>query len=286
MRYCKKCDLSKEEIEFSPSQLKQKSGLCRSCAIAKSKKWAQENPEKYAASQKKWKKVNPEKAAAGKKKWANENPEKVIVSGKKYIENNLEKIRANQKKRRQENPEKEKLKLKNKKYRQENPEKIAAYGKIYKQKNKEKENIKQKKYKKDKYHSDPIFRNRVIASRRVNEMLKSQGSFKNGKSCLDYFPWTPEELWAHLLECMKQSGNEWMTPNNQGTYDSSTWDDNDQKTWTWQLDHIIPQSDLPYSSMKEENFRKCWALSNLRPLSAKQNLLDGVRRIRHLRINQ
>lgn len=29
--------------------------------------------------------------------------------------------------------------------------------------------------------------------------------------------------------------------------------------------------------MEDENFKKCWALSNLRPLSAKQNVLDGNR---------
>lgn len=33
--------------------------------------------------------------------------------------------------------------------------------------------------------------------------------------------------------------------------------------------------------MNEENFKKCWALSNLRPYSAKQNLLDGANRKRH-----
>jgi hypothetical protein len=48
----------------------------------------------------------------------------------------------------------------------------------------------------------------------------------------------------------------------------------------WNLDHIIPQSDLPFVSMEEENFKKCWALINLRPYSAKQNLIDGNRRNR------
>lgn len=72
-----------------------------------------------------------------------------------------------------------------------------------------------------------------------------------------------------------------MTWQNKGTYNKATWDDNDPTTWTWQLDHIIPQSDLPYSSMEEDNFKKCWSLNNLRPLSSKQNLLDGVYRKRH-----
>ena len=32
---------------------------------------------------------------------------------------------------------------------------------------------------------------------------------------------------------------------------------------------------------KDDNFKKCWALENLRPLSSKQNLLDGSTRVRH-----
>lgn len=72
-----------------------------------------------------------------------------------------------------------------------------------------------------------------------------------------------------------------MNWNNHGKYDSKTWDDNDSSTWTWQLDHIIPHSDLPYQSMTDENFLKCWALDNLRPLSSKQNLIDGTTRARH-----
>lgn len=72
-----------------------------------------------------------------------------------------------------------------------------------------------------------------------------------------------------------------MSWKNRGKYISKEWDDNDSTTWKWQLDHIIPQSDLPYDSMEHENFHKCWALSNLRPLSAKQNQLDGATKIRH-----
>ena len=52
----------------------------------------------------------------------------------------------------------------------------------------------------------------------------------------------------------------------------------------WHIDHIIPQSDLPYTSMEDDNFKLCWALDNLRPLEAKQNLLDGAKRTRHKNI--
>lgn len=54
----------------------------------------------------------------------------------------------------------------------------------------------------------------------------------------------------------------------------------DQKrlsTWTWQLDHIIPQNKFKYSSMQDIDFIRCWSLENLRPYSAKQNILDGAK---------
>ena len=72
-----------------------------------------------------------------------------------------------------------------------------------------------------------------------------------------------------------------MNWNNHGTYNPKTWDDNDQSTWKWQLDHIIPHSTFKYTSFNDSEFKKCWALENLRPYSAKQNIIDGATRIRH-----
>ena len=69
-----------------------------------------------------------------------------------------------------------------------------------------------------------------------------------------------------------------MNWENHGIYDSETWDDNDQSTWTWQIDHIIPHSKFNYHSMKDKEFLECWDLKNLRPLSSKQNIIDGNRR--------
>jgi len=38
------------------------------------------------------------------------------------------------------------------------------------------------------------------------------------------------------------------------------------------VDHIYPQSLLPYDSYDDPNFQKCWALENLQPLEAIENL--------------
>ena len=65
-----------------------------------------------------------------------------------------------------------------------------------------------------------------------------------------------------------------MNWNNHGNYNPETWNDQDQSTWTWQLDHIKPHSKFRYLSMEDEEFKKCWSLNNLRPYSAKQNNKD------------
>ena len=57
---------------------------------------------------------------------------------------------------------------------------------------------------------------------------------------------------------------EWMILENHGPYD--------KKRRTWQIDHIIPQSSLPFDSFEHPNFKKCWALENLRPLEAMKNI--------------
>jgi len=120
---------------------------------------------------------------------------------------------------------------------------------------------------------------RANISRTISRSLRQRGATKEGSSFLQCVSWSVQELKAHL-----ESGWEpWMTWDNYGVYVASSWDDNDPSTWKWNIDHIIPQSETPYVSMRDENFAKCWALENLRPMSAKQNLLDGVRRRRHLK---
>lgn len=39
----------------------------------------------------------------------------------------------------------------------------------------------------------------------------------------------------------------------------------------WELDHIIPRFKFYYESFDDEQFKQCWALSNLRPLTVKEN---------------
>lgn len=130
---------------------------------------------------------------------------------------------------------------------------------------------------KNKRDNNPAYRIRKIVSASIYRYLKNNGGSKNGKSVSEYLPYTIQELRQHLQSQFES----WMTWDNHGKYDSKMWDDDDPDTWMWQIDHIIPQSKLPYASMDDENFKKCWDLSNLRPLNAKQNAVDGGRKVRH-----
>ena len=39
----------------------------------------------------------------------------------------------------------------------------------------------------------------------------------------------------------------------------------------WHIDHIIPKNRFNYKTPKDAEFKKCWALENLQPLSAEEN---------------
>jgi hypothetical protein len=74
---------------------------------------------------------------------------------------------------------------------------------------------------------------------------------------------SPEDLKQHL----ESKFEDWMNWDNYGKFN------NNKRTWN--IDHIIPQAVFPYDSMDEHNFKKCWALENLRPLEALENLKKG-----------
>jgi hypothetical protein len=110
---------------------------------------------------------------------------------------------------------------------------------------------------------DPIYKLRESVSCMINQALHRSNGSKSGESVMQYLPYTIEELKQHL----ENQFEPWMTWDNHGIISLTK--------RTWNIDHIYPQSLLPFSSMKKENFLKCWALSNLRPLGAMENVKKG-----------
>lgn len=288
IKKCAGCLQEKAIIEFEWRNDTQKwRHKCKKCRSKDGKKYWDENKEKGAIRSKQYRKDNKEIIKVKKQLYYENNKERILEKEKKNrkIPGHKEKSKEYNKKYRIEN--KEKLEIKEKEYRNtpEHKEKQNIYNTEYRTnpKNKIKRNIKHKR----RFQKDINYKlNHNMHSAILNALYKNNGS-KNGQSMLKYLPYSIEELKLHIEKLfshpnnLTQDGKIWMNWNNWGRYDSKTWDDNDPLTWKWQIDHIIPRSLFKYSDMSCQEFQNCWALSNLRPLSAKQNQLDGATKVRH-----
>lgn len=112
--------------------------------------------------------------------------------------------------------------------------------------------------------TDPAKKIRNSVSNSIRGMLTHNGGYKRKKSIRNYLPYTIDELKIHLENLWEP----WMNWSNYGGKSS------DQRK-TWQIDHIIPHSLFVYTSMEDQEFLECWALSNLRPLEKKANMSKG-----------
>lgn len=147
----------------------------------------------------------------------------------------------------------------------ESIEKRNGYQKEYRQNNKDKIRKAWNEWDKNKRANDVEYR----LQRAVMHAISFKMRGKNGKDyylserIFDYLPYTPTALKLYI----ESQWEPWMNWDNYGKYDKNK--------RTWQIDHIIPQSKLPYDSMEYPNFKKCWALSNLRPLETIENIRKG-----------
>ncbi len=282
MKICAKCKKEKNDDCFTPSSLKKNSGWCRMCNSEYHAKNYENNRDKLLIYQQEYIKNNKEKVALYQKEYANNNKEQLSEYQKEYNVKNSETIRKRNKNYKENNKEyfveygkkyrnrpgqKEKTRLYNKEYQEKNKYHIKEYNRErYKNRDKEKRRLKSNLNERIKYNNDPIFKLRKMVSKSVRNMLKGN---KKG-SILKYLPYTMEELKAHIEGLFE----DWMTWENWGIYNPEIY----EKNKTWQLDHKVPHSFFHYETMDCQEFQDCWALTNLRPLSSKQNLLDGNRR--------
>ncbi len=258
------------------------------------KQYKLKNKEKNKEKDKLYRLKNKEKIAAQKKaKYALEHPKKtipILTEEEQLKQNELlkekailrkERAKITEKEWRKNNPEKQKArvkqnherrKIKEKEYYEKNKKYIIERTKKYNKNNKNTINLKTRERRKI-----PAIKLRHAVSCLVRHAIKGIKI----KSILKYLPYKIEELRKYLESLFEP----WMTWENWGIYDVKTWNDEDQTTWKWQIDHIIPQCQLPYESMADENFQKSWALENLRPLSAKQNIKDGSKLSQSTKLN-
>ena len=108
-------------------------------------------------------------------------------------------------------------------------------------------------YRLKRTHNDSRFRLKNNISRSMNARLRFRLISKNGKSTWNFLPYTVDELIQHLEKLFTEG----MTWENYGK---------------WHIDHKKPDSLFNYKSVDDKEFQECWALKNLQPLWAKDNL--------------
>lgn len=150
------------------------------------------------------------------------------------------KIAASEKRKAYYWKNKDALRLKNEKWRQGNLDHIRAY---------KRENMRKRR-------ATPEGRLRSNISRLVSYHLTNG---KGGGSTFLLLGYTLEQLKAHL-ERQFAKGMSW---DNYGE---------------WHVDHIRPLASFVYSTPHDPQFAEAWALTNLRPLWAKDNIRKGARR--------
>lgn len=96
--------------------------------------------------------------------------------------------------------------------------------------------------------------------RAVNHSVKG---FKNGRGWEKLVNFNFEQLKKHLEKQF---------------VDGMTWENYGK---SWHIDHIIPKSAFNYEKPEDEDFKRCWALKNLRPLEALENFKKNAKLIKH-----
>jgi len=251
---CSKCKKTKSVNEFYKYK-EHKDGLryyCKKCDKEQCKKYYKNNSDKIKMGRNKYYKNNPGKIVASSKLYYEKNKKKIKKATREYYENNKEKAKEYNKEYYTDNVRK--IKETTRKYRKNNKEKIRKYQKEYRKNNKEKIRKAHNKWESYKMEKDPIFRLNKNIHRGINLSLKNK---KRGKPWEKLVGYTITDLLLHL-ESQFQEG---MTWENYGIGEGK-----------WNIDHCIPISVFNITSVKCKGFKACWALNNLRPMWAVENI--------------
>ena len=192
------------------------------------------------------KKNEPKKRCSMCKEW---KPLRKFHKNCKYCISCNKKYRAKYKEK-----NKDKIRKRKKRYYIQNKSQISKQQKDYREKNKDKIRAYQKLYTKKRREKDPKFRLKNNLSSSISMSLKGN---KHGSHWEKIVGYTLNDLIFHLEKQFTPKMN-W---DNYGTY--------------WHIDHIIPIRAFNFSNYTHIDFKKCWALSNLRPLEAKYNISKG-----------
>jgi hypothetical protein len=194
-----------------------------------------------------WYAANKEKAAATRKAYREENKEACVARAQTWAEENREKSNAMKAAWKKKNPET--VRRHAREGARRDPEKQAARKLAYRAENRHVERAYLKKRRAENIHQ----RVHDSMGNRFRDVLRGK---KNGKSWVEFAGYGTKELKAHL-ESLFLPGMAWE---NYGT---------------WHIDHKRPVASFDFTVDLEGTARICWALSNLQPLWAVDNMKKG-----------
>jgi len=174
------------------------------------------------------------------------NPEDKKIYNRQY--NRLHKKEIDEYHRSYYQLHKEQRIIYNRNYYQLHKDKHKEYYEKYRQSHKDESNKYQRRY----YQEHQTVAKRINHCMRVTICDTLRGK-KAGRRWEQLVGYTLQDLIKHLENLFEP----WMSWDNYGK---------------WHVDHIKPKSLFHYESTDDEEFKKCWALENLQPLEAIENL--------------
>jgi hypothetical protein len=204
---------------------------------SRSKKWKLDNKEKVNQYKREYYKLHSEKSKEDVKRYIEKNIDKVRERRRKYYLDNIEKFKEAHKKRYAKY--KEEIKLKSKQWASDNPDKVRKYSRS----------------KKIRYRKNPMKKLNFNISYGVWLSIKENKKNRHWETLVGY---TLQQLKLHLEKQFK---------------DGMTWENYGE----WHIDHRLPIAVHNFNSPDDIDFKKCWALKNLQPLWALDNISKGAK---------
>lgn len=277
LKFCKKCNKWKNKSEFwkdkrAPDKLRYNCKQCinlegrisapkyterkakynkeykinnREKTNTYSREYYRRNKDRLAKIYRERRRTNPQPARDATKKWCAENKERVAQYDKEYRKKNADRINKRNREFYQIHQE-EKLAIINE-WREKNKDKYKQYKEKWYKANRDKI----KRYG-EKYSST------VMGSIHKKMSCSIRASLKNGKNGRKW-----ETLVGYTTSGLKEHIESLFI-------DDMSW--NKFINGEIHLDHMIPKSLWKFETPNDREFRQCWALCNLQPLWAFDNL--------------
>ena len=185
------------------------------------------------------------------RRWKAANKEKVLTARKRYCKKYPDKIKAENARFRENNPDYKK------EYYQTHKQEARRWWNNRTEEQKAAKQEFNRKWKNERYANNIGYKLRCIISTAVRRSLIDE----KDDSIRNILGYSIQELKEHL----EKQFDDWMTWDNLGLTAK-------EPKQTWQIDHIKPVNTFNITDVYCKDFKKCWALENLRPLDSYLNV--------------